>query len=249
MRQHILSILLVLISMAAVHAQPARQFFKEGNEHYRQENYSKAIEAYEQALEEDVSSAALYYNLANAYYKTDQLGEAILYYERAQRLDPDDDEIRQNLKIARERTIDRFEEMPKPVARQAYQSVFQLLSPSGWAWLAIVLLLVMLAGAWLYFFTSRNRPGFASGLVSLILAVLCLQLAYAHHNYLDENRAAIVLSESSYVKSGPSQQAEDVFILHLGTKALVTESYEGWKKIKLPDGKVGWIPEEDIEEI
>lgn len=249
MRQSFVILLTGLLSLAAATAQPARQLFKQGNEHYREGKFDEAIASYEKALDEGVSSAALYYNLGNAYYKTDQLAEAILNYERAQRLDPDDDDIRQNLNIAREQSIDRFEEMPQPVAREAYEAIFKLLSPSGWAYVAIFFLLLMLAGAFLYFFTASNRAGFASGLAALILAVLCLQLAYAHYHYLDDNRAAIVMTASSYVKSGPSSQAEDVFILHLGTKALVTESYGGWKKIKLPDGKVGWIPEEDVEEI
>ena len=51
------------------------------------------------------------------------------------------------------------------------------------------------------------------------------------------------------MKSAPSETAEDVFILHEGTKAEVQDELEGWKKIRLIDGKLGWIEGGDLEEI
>lgn len=223
--------------------------FEKGNALYQEKKYEEALESYSTIADAGLESAALYYNMGNAYFKTDQLAKAILHYERAARLAPNDDDIRQNLNLAKEATIDRFETMPEPIIKTAYHGIFKAMQPGSWGVMAIVFLGLMLVGTYLYLYTSLRRQGFAFGLTTLILGVLSLWLGYAHYNHLKNNQPAIVMAKSSYVKSGPGEKAEDVFILHEGTKALVTESYDNWKKIKLPDGKIGWIEAADIQEI
>jgi uncharacterized protein YgiM (DUF1202 family) len=78
------------------------------------------------------------------------------------------------------------------------------------------------------------------------LTLLSLILAWSHQSYLSKNQGVILLEDSSYVKSGPSENADDVFILHEGTKALRLEQFENWSKIKLPDGKLGWLLSNEI---
>jgi len=49
------------------------------------------------------------------------------------------------------------------------------------------------------------------------------------------------------VKSNPNSRSEESFRLHEGTKVQVIETYNDWKKIKLSDGKVGWVIAEEIK--
>ncbi len=242
------TIALVMVSLWG-YGQNFDQAFEEANELYEQKEYRQALEKYQVISEEGYESAALYYNMGNAYFKSNQLGEAILYYERAQQLAPYDDDIRQNLEIARDATVDRFERVPQPLVRTAYLSILKALSPGSWAFIATLAFLILLTGTYMYLFTSRLRTGFALGVAGLIISALTLSMAFAHQSHLQNNRPAVVMATSSYVKSGPSAKAEDVFILHEGTSAVVTEDYEGWKKIKLPDGKVGWIESKDLVEV
>lgn len=230
-------------------ANTASELFERGNEAYKKQDYGQAAELYRQILEKGHESAPLYYNLGNTYFKMGQMAEAILNYERAARLDPGDEDTRQNLKVVRQGVIDRFEEMPKPLVKQAYLGIMLSMSSNTWAWLSIVFLAICVAGVSLYLFTSLRRPGFIGLSSGLILALICFAMAYANDNYHENNRAAIVMQPSSYVKSAPSSSSEDVFILHEGTKATVTDQLEGWKKIRVPDGKIGWIRAEDIEEV
>ena len=52
------------------------------------------------------------------------------------------------------------------------------------------------------------------------------------------------------VKSTPSKNGTDLFILHEGTKVTVTDStMKGWKEIRVADGKEGWVETSDIEVI
>ena len=57
------------------------------------------------------------------------------------------------------------------------------------------------------------------------------------------------MEANAYVKSAPSTQSEDLFILHEGTKVLVLETFNNWTKIKLSDGMIGWLESDVVEEI
>tara|TARA_B100000780_G_scaffold267953_1_gene225479 strand:- start:509 stop:682 length:174 start_codon:yes stop_codon:yes gene_type:complete len=57
------------------------------------------------------------------------------------------------------------------------------------------------------------------------------------------------MSPNAYIKSAPSNQSKDLFILHEGTKVLVLEKFKDWNKIKLSDGMIGWIELEYLREI
>jgi SH3-like domain-containing protein len=41
--------------------------------------------------------------------------------------------------------------------------------------------------------------------------------------------------------------SDKIFTLHEGTKVLVLDSVDNWKKIRIADGKIGWISTEEIK--
>jgi len=52
------------------------------------------------------------------------------------------------------------------------------------------------------------------------------------------------------VKSTPSANGTDLFILHEGTKVFITDdTMQDWREVRLPDGKVGWVETNQIEVI
>jgi tetratricopeptide (TPR) repeat protein len=247
MKKHI-SFLIAFLSAFLGFAQ-APDSLTAANGFYQAEQYESAIRSYESIVEKGYSSEALFYNLGNAYYKNGQIARSILNYERALLLDPNDEDVIQNLSIANLSTVDRFEKLPQPLIRAAYQGFFKALTPANWSVVALLFLLFSLGAAYVYFFTSKRRLGFTAALVSFLLFGLSLAMAYQHQSYRENNQAAIVLNASVYAKSGPSAKAEDVFILHEGTKLLVIETFEDWKKTRLPDGKIGWLPMGSIEQV
>ena len=246
--KNLLLIMAILLGFRAS-AQDPETDFEKANAAYKEEKYSEALNLYKSIRESGYESAELYYNMGNTYFKLGQTAPSILNYERAAQLAPYDEDIQQNLKIANQGVIDRFEAMPKPLVRTAYLGILQLLSPSAWAWTAIVFFGLLAIGLALYLFTASRRPGFILGFFGLVLGVISLALAFAHESYLRNHKPAIVMVPSSYVKTAPSSTAEDAFILHEGTKAEVTDYLEGWKKIRLPDGKIVWIEAADITEV
>ena len=43
------------------------------------------------------------------------------------------------------------------------------------------------------------------------------------------------------IKSSPSEASVDLFVLHEGTKVNILETTDGWSKIKIANGSVGWL--------
>ena len=221
--------------------------FEQANKLYQQEKFEEAADSYQEIVNSGYEGANLYYNLGNCYFKMDQLALSILHYRRAELLDPYDDEIRHNLELARKAAIDDFETMPLPLFRAAYLNLLLLFSADNWAKLGIGGLGLLILGTFFYLFTSFRRGGFVIGITGLLSAVLFLSLAIGNQGYQKKNVPAIVMTPSSYAKSGPGEKAEDVFILHEGAEVKIIESFEDWRKIRLPDGKVGWIDAADVE--
>ena len=74
-------------------------------------------------------------------------------------------------------------------------------------------------------------------------------MAFAFHKFnIDKkNKPAIVFAQESKVKSEPNARSEESFRLHEGTKVQVLDTVNNWKKIKLADGKTGWVASSDIK--
>mgnify|MGYP000483518177 CR=1 FL=1 len=240
---------LALVFSTQGYSNSTAELFKAGNEAYKAENYLEAVQIYDSLLSLNYESVDLYYNLGNSHYKQENLGLAILNYERAARLNPNDEDVQNNLNLAREAVLDKFETVPSSILKIIGMATMKFFSPSTWAVMGIVFLFLMGGGVGLYFFTSQKRPGFVGGISFLILGGFSIAMAFSYSQHLKNHVPAIIISDSSYVKSAPSETAEDVFILHEGTKAEVQDELEGWKKIRLIDGKLGWIEGGDLEEI
>jgi SH3-like domain-containing protein len=90
---------------------------------------------------------------------------------------------------------------------------------------------------------------FTVGTVSLLLAVLSLALAYQNYDHVLKSNYAIVFAQQTEVKTAPTMSSEVNFQLHEGTKVQLLESLDNWKKIKIADGKIGWIIADDIKEL
>ena len=65
---------------------------------------------------------------------------------------------------------------------------------------------------------------------------------------MESQTFGILFSQKVRVKSDPNLKSDTAFELHEGTKVQLLETYQGnWTKIKLQDGKTGWIPNNDVK--
>jgi hypothetical protein len=90
-----------------------------------------------------------------------------------------------------------------------------------------------------------RRLVWGAGAVWLIFALIFAILAYEQATVHE----AIVLAPRAVVRSSPASDATEMFILHEGVKVRLQESSAAWQRIKLADGKVGWLEANTIEKI
>ncbi|WP_335967098.1 tetratricopeptide repeat protein [Galbibacter sp. PAP.153] len=246
-----IAMVLFFMVIAPVFAQN-EDLFMAGNDFYKNGKYQEAVEKYLQVSENGEQSPALYYNLANSYYKLNQIAPSIYYYEKALSLDPDDEDIQNNLTYAKNMTVDAIDVMPQTGVDKLVENVIGRLSYNTWAVLSIAFMVLFVVLFLLYYFSRyqlKKRFYFAISALSLIASLSSLGFAFNQHGIAQSNNPAIVFAKETSVMSEPNMGSEEVFLLHEGTKVNVMNTLGEWKKIKLADGKIGWIPSSEIKEI
>jgi uncharacterized protein YgiM (DUF1202 family) len=98
-------------------------------------------------------------------------------------------------------------------------------------------------------FTKRKRYFFMISMFAFFLSILSVAFAYQQEKSTINEKYAIVFAKESLVKSEPKLNSNEAFELHEGTKVKVLEIFEGWTKIKLTNGSVGWIISDDIKKL
>jgi tetratricopeptide (TPR) repeat protein len=225
---------------------------KEAETAYTQENYTQAIELYEELLTSYGPSCDVYYNLGNAYYKAGKLAPAILNYERALLMNPADKDIRFNLEIAKLRKVDRIEPLGEFFLSQWFRAIQNLFSVDTWASIGIVGFILFIGCLTLYFFSKWMRlkkTGFYAGILLLLLVVCSNLFAWNQKKAIVERRNAIIFAPTVTIKSSPDASGTDLFVLHEGTKIFIKSILGEWNEIEIEDGNVGWIRQKDFEKI
>jgi tetratricopeptide (TPR) repeat protein len=239
-------------SLTASPVQEEAVAFSAANELYRGLKYQEAARAYEKILAGGYESAALYYNLGNALFKAGNAPAAILNYERAKRLAPRDEDIGHNLALANLKIVDRIEPIPRLFFVEWWEALVGAASASAWGTAAIAALwvsVILLA----LFRVSRGRLLRRLTLIPGLLALLFVILAFTAGRIQDDREssevAAILFAATAPVKSAPDAGSTDLFVLHEGVRVDLLDAVGEWRKIRLADGKIGWLPVADLKVI
>ncbi|NNC94292.1 MAG: SH3 domain-containing protein, partial [Chitinophagales bacterium] len=198
------------------------------------------------------SSPELLFNFANTQYKLGDIPEAILNFERALRLDPDDEDIEFNLQLAKLKVISKIETREEAVFLKLVNDFLNLFSVKALSWISIILIWLALAAGLLFIFGKQikvRRVGFFTMIVFLILFLFSFTLAALKNHQLENRSEAILMSTNTYIKSAPDDSSTDLFILHGGVKMRILDEVNDWYKIRIADGKVGWVESSIVEKI
>jgi hypothetical protein len=223
---------------------------EKANQFYKNEQYQQAIDEYQKILEQGYESAEVYYNMGNAYYKLGKLGYAVLYYEKALKLNPDDEDTRYNLKIARAHTIDKIKEVPQIFLVRWWNALLATFTLKNWATITSVTFLILMVMVGLYFLSgniSIRKISFVAGTVLLFLFVFFSTLLFLKYQRETQTHFGVIVTNVVAVKQSPDEKAPDAFIVHEGLKIRIEDTLDNWVKVRLPDGKVGWLPKGNFE--
>ena len=253
---NVVFILFVMFFSTNLHSQDQLDFsdlndkFTEANNLYNDSKYEKSIELYYQILDSGFHSAELYFNLGNSFYKLNDIANSILFYEKSLKLNSNDKDAINNLKMVNNAIIDDITKIPEPFIESQLNKISNVLSFSAWSYISIILSFLFLVLFVLYFFSKEpnvKRASFTFLFLLFFLIVITLKVSFHAYekNYIEQY--AIIFSKKIEIKAEPNERSENLLILHLGTKVKIIDSFnEEWVKIKLVNGQEGWINNKEI---
>ena len=228
------------------------QYIVQANKAYSDANYSDAIDLYEKVTENGFESPELYYNIGNAYFKINDLPSAILFYEKSLKLNPADEDVKFNLKIANSRIIDKIEEVPVMFYIRWWNNIHDLFGANLWAKLSIIFFAATFIMFAIYFAGHSyflKKSFFWLGIVCFAFTIFIFSFSYQKYTTTVNNLEAIVFTPTITVKSSPDNSSVDLFVIHEGTKVLIIENIGDWYKIRIANGDVGWMPVSSVKPI
>ncbi len=251
-----INIILIFLSLFsysfALQSKNAENEFNKANDLYRNNKFEDAVKEYKKLIDDGYESAALYYNLGNAYYREGNIGHAILYYEKALKLEPTDEDIIHNIALVDSKTVDKIEPLPKFFIFQWWEALLAVFTIKGWTITAYIFYLLILLAIGLYFFSKQNKIqkySFFSGLIFLGLFIFSSILLTIRLNREENIKNAIITDTVVNIKTAPDSGSNDAFVVHEGLKVKVEDKINDWVKVRLPDGKIGWVSDDKLRVI
>jgi tetratricopeptide (TPR) repeat protein len=243
-------LLMASLSFRQGFARNTDTLFKLGVEAYEEGDFHIASQYFETLIRAGVVSADLHYNIGNCRFRQKRFAEAILHYERALKINPGHSNAKYNLNLANTYIKDDIRVKQTLFLVTWWKSGAALLSSPWWLMLHLLLFVITLMLVAFFLISgnqNRKRTGYIAAVMALSFSLLAL--AFSIQRHYDENirREAIILSESTTVRSGPGVNATPLVDYHEGTKVMVRNETGEWFEIITTDGHVGWIPKEDAE--
>ncbi len=247
-----LILFIFVIQTISVLADHNQYLFDEANKLYQQEKYQEAIYNYLEIMKNGYESWQMYYNLGNTYYKTRQFGRAILNYERALKHNPKNEDILFNLQIANMSVVDKITTPPQFFISKWLSDLKSLWGMQTLTLITIGFYLLTTLLIVAKIFTRKSRPHRLLTVLLIPILTLFLIVTTILVVRINENNTlhhAIVLVDKVDILSSPEIQGTELFSLHEGVKFKVEEIRGEWAKIRLADGKVGWVKKDVFESI
>lgn len=217
---------------------------------YTQGDHAGALALFD-SVHQHWRSVGLAYAIGNCHFKLDHVPEAIVYYERALLLEPGAEDVKANLELARQRTMDRVNELPAFRLGGTWErwiggrDVDQWARRALWVWsLAFIIaaLALLLRG-------GLRTAGLALAAGSAVFSLVAVGLAARRLRAVEHPAAGIVMQPRVDVRSEPREAATTLFMLHSGTKVSLGTERSGWVEVTLANGNVGWMPAAALQAI
>jgi tetratricopeptide (TPR) repeat protein len=236
------ALLILLLSVMTLRAEPAPQAFNQANRLYEEGKYTQAAAAYENILQTGAVSPALYFNLGNAWLKAGQIGRAVRAYRQAEALAPRDPDIRANLQIARNQASANHPALPGT----RWTRWVGRLTLNEWTVSASLVAALFFFGLTAREISPALKKSGAGLIVVLGLAFLVLAscLGLAVNQRLLEKSSVVIVPEA-VARRGPLPESQSAFTLHDGAELLVLGTDGDWLQVSDGAKHIGWLAQKD----
>lgn len=247
MKKLLTILLLFIISTSVLLADDFNTLMQKGNDFYANNQFAKALNAYDELIKNDISSHGLYYNLGCTYFQLDSLAQSIYYLEKAKQLDPKDADLVHNLSLAYGNQQDDIDKFPELFITSFFKKMANLLSSNLWLilaafslWFAAIHFYLKGAGK---VFLNLNRLY----VYCLLIGLCCFLMAYLNYHFNYNQQEAIVFSSTTTVYKSPNNEAENLLEIHEGLKVSVLDEVDQWYQIKMTDNTKGWLSKSAVK--
>ena len=245
----VLLFVIVFSMLFEAKAQKPEDLLTRANTLYNENAFDSALVIYKDIVDQGYSSATLYYNIGNTYYKLRNYPLAIYYYEKSLKLEPNNEDTKHNIEIAKLFLTDKIEAVPELFIKTWWNKLSNSFSANTWAILTLILIGATLACIFFYI-TAKSRilkkSMFFIGILMIILMTSSLSISAKKYNYISTHNEGIIITPTITIKSSPSTSGVDLFVLHEGSKVKILDNTDGWEKIKIANGSIGWLPSTSV---
>jgi tetratricopeptide (TPR) repeat protein len=216
-------------------------------------DYTHAADILDSLENSIVPTANFYLALGNARFESGRTGEAILAYERGLRLKPGNGDLTNNLRYVRE------EAGLPPVAGSDFALLrwWRVLGAAMGTTVAysisIILWWLAVGGVvWWYLYRRRMSEKRRFALLPLsvgigVLSLLFFALAWSRYDYMHQKEEAILLAPVATLRVAPTSEASAETDLPAGHKVTITDRVNRYVKVRLSDGRQGYLLREEVE--
>jgi tetratricopeptide (TPR) repeat protein len=239
----LLLIMLILCSGRITGAGEIAQTFLDGIKNYKEGRFAEASAAFSKVADEGIKNGKLFYNLGNSHLKNGDIGNAILWYERSLKLSPDDPDLKFNYEYALSLTRDEKGDKELPLVRILFFWKY-LLSQTYIQWAAIFFNTIFWSLTTVRTVQRKDRFKTLSHLILILGLIFTLTAVYNDYE-ADFIKEAVILPAKVSIRSGLTNDATELFVLHAGTKVKIDKEKDDYIRISFSEGKIGWIKKSD----
>lgn len=247
--------LFIALSLSSDNQSMDLTAFNTANNLYITGKYDEAIQIYQNLAVENQSNSVLYFNLGNAYYMNGDKGRALVNYKRALRLDPRDQDIRNNILIlqsANNNSVNEHGALRGPVSSLA-EMTGQILSINETAMITFCLwFLIFTMILFLRIFRNKQIRVGASAFLMLFVILFIIAGLSLGSRILTEKLypPAVVTAVEIPLNSQPGETYVTDNYLKNGAEVLLLDTKGEWIKLSNNSNTYqGWVPASSVETV
>jgi hypothetical protein len=232
--RYVLSIFACCLSVMTAFANP----IDEGYGRLVEGDLAGAANVWELALESNVGSATLHYNLGTVSYRQGDLPRAIAHWRMGRVLSPRDANVVHNLAVVRSELTDVLEPL------DAQPALLQVATAGEWGMLGSGFLFLASLGLWIPKIRSRfgHWPPLGLALVGLGLVAVSV----SGMQQLSEHPGAVVQSDGAFLRRLAVRHSDVLSELAAGTEVAVEQVHGDFALVRTSNDLRGWIPSDSV---